>query len=368
MVSYYYKPYKGVGALRPTYWAEHIHELDPSITIDVVTAQEQIADRVLPGGGKVITVKDNKRSKFSKFIRFDPGLNWSLALQEFVVNLTIKYDTVVFTGGPFLHFSLAKVFKERFGSRIVLDFRDPFANSPNMKMSYYKRLVKNYLERRYTNVADVIITVNDVCAELLNIGNREKISIIDNGFDESILEKVLKNVDEPEKDKNLHKIIYPGKFYKGAPPNNLFEALLSPKLENKVIFEYIGDNSADVPVNDNIFSNGSMPYEKVLKKIYGSDTGVILTGGEPFESTTKIFDYIALEKNILIITNGKVRTGIIHEITKNYPNVFWSENKVQNIIEVIEKIRDLSHLGGFFNRMEYSRKEGLKKLIKVIKK
>ena len=366
LVAYYFKPYKGVGGLRSTYWAENINELDSGIVMDVVTAQEQLTDESLPGNGKIFTVRDNKKSKLSKFIRFDPGINWRIPLSEFIEKLETKYDTVIFSGSPFLHFLLAKKMKKKMNCQIIFDFRDPFANNPYYKSSFLKMVVRKFLERIMINLANKCITVNEFCRGLIENNNSIEIEIIENGFNEKIIDSVLSGISQNEVAK--YSLVYAGKLY-GASPEPFLETISTPEYVNKINFCYIGPDFERVDrYNKGNFNVLKMlPYDKAINQVAMSNTGIIFTGGQPFQSTTKVFDYMGLNKNILIITEGKIRSGNIYEITKDYPYVFWAQNNSKSISEAIDKTLAVKYRNTFEMREKYSRKEGLKKLIKIIK-
>ncbi len=362
IVAYYYEPYKGVGALRPTYWAKHVNEMDPDIICDVITAQPDIDNRSLPGGGKIITIQGNKISLLSYFISNDEGINWRISLGQYFYNLSQKYDVVIFTGGPFLHFFSAKILKKKFDSKIIFDFRDPFANNPNHHIFFGKILIKKFLENKMLKIADVCITVNEYCRELLEINKFAKIEIIDNGFDETLIEKII-----PSEGNLKHRFVYAGKLY-GVTHESFLRTISSTENLTRLSLDYMGSDHEIV--NDfshgNFNVTGAVPYQEALNRISNADTGIIFTGGQPFESTTKIFDYIGLGKNILIITDGKIKSGSIHNITKNYPHVFWSENNLENISEAIENILKTKVKIPFLFKHKYSRNEGLKKLVRII--
>jgi hypothetical protein len=360
IVAYYYGSGTGVGALRPFYWAEHINEIDKNIFCDVITAQEVVENRNLPGGGKVITIKDEQSNFFLNAVKIDAGAGWSTPLRNYFFSLKDKYDIVIFTGGPFLHFFTAKVLKKKFKSKIVFDFRDPFANNPNHKLNFFKRFVKRVLERKMLKIADISITVNQFCKDLMEKDSNTRVEIIDNGFDDSML-FYTENFIKKEK----HKIVYAGKFYKGAPPDNLLNALKIK--ENILDFDYMGaDYEKIVGLRSSNFSvTGPVDYKEAVKRIASADTGVILTGGEPFESTTKVFDYIGLEKNVLIITNGKLKTGNLHEITKEYPNVFWVNNNEKSIGKILDEIIE-NKPKPYPEKERFSRRAGLIKLVDIL--
>jgi hypothetical protein len=366
LVAYYFKPYKGVGGLRSTYWAENINKLDPEIVMDVVTAQEQLADEELSGKGKIITVKDNTKSILNKFIRFDPGINWRISLRDFIRKLNIKYDVVIFSGSPFIHFFIAKELKNMMDCRIVFDFRDPFANNPYYKNNFIKRNIKRFLERRMIKLADTCITVNDFCKDLIEKNENTKIEIIENGYNDNIIDSVFLEISRNPIEK--YSFVYAGKLY-GASPYPFLETASAPEYVNKINFCYVGPDSQTVSGfnkgNFNIIE--TLPYNKAIDHIAMANTGIIFTGGQSFQSTTKIFDYIGLNKNILIITEGKIRSGNIHKITKDYPYVFWAENNHKSISEAIDETLKTRNRGPFEMREKYSRKGGLTKLINILR-
>lgn len=97
------------------------------------------------------------------------------------------------------------------------------------------------------------------------------------------------------------------------------------------------------------------------------DVCTIFTSGHLFESTTKIFDYIALNKIILVITDGEIKTGQIHNITKDYPYVYWAKNDLNEIEEILIKIKnEYSNMSEIkFDGYPLSREYGLKQLIRL---
>ena len=192
LVAYFFEPYKGVGAIRPTYWAQHISELDPSISCDVVTAQEDASDELNSGMVKVIKILPEKDSMLSK-IRIDAGVNWIKPLKKFFAENGDKYDAVIFTGGPFMHFFVAAGLK----CRVIFDFRDPFANNPNHNLNRFKRFIKRVCERRMLKIADVSVTVNEICRALMEDHEKRRIEIIDNGYDESVIDALCGKAGRP---------------------------------------------------------------------------------------------------------------------------------------------------------------------------
>ena len=181
--------------------------------------------------------------------------------------------------------------------------------------------------------------------------------MIDNGFDE----RVLENIKQKKQEEVSHfSIAATGRVDDDFEMKYFFDAVKSlPDTE----FNYIGKHRFDG--YDNQYKHcGFLPYEQALEFISGADLCVLFTGGMAFESSTKIFDYLALNKKILIITQGKIRTGSLHEITKDYPNIFWAENNTESIYSAIQNAKKHKHIEQDTSR--FSRAEGLNKLIKIL--
>lgn len=371
-IAYYFEPFSGVGAKRISYWAKHLKRVDNTISkCDVITAipQTEKFDTI----DSVFYVENTNQGLLRQFIKFDKGASWLYDLKKFVKN-NIKqndYDFVVLTGDPFLHFFIINDFK-KLGIKTIIDFRDPFANNPRgiMKDTLVKKakhFILRNIENYFLSKSDCIITVNQYCVELFENYKKylHKIKVIDNGYDEQI----FKNIEKKEYIKNLAnniiKFTYAGKLYADRNPQIFFKCL--EKFDD-IEFYHIGEQSEYIKEDSKqIFSLGFMTYEQTLENIKKFDLCIMFTSGYSFESTTKIFDYVALNKIILIITDGEIKTGQINNITKNYPYIYWAKNNINEIEKVLIKIKN-----EYFNMQEikfdsylYSREYGLRQLIRL---
>ena len=82
---------------------------------------------------KIHYVPNESQKSILSFIIKDEGLSWISQLKAYLIKtqLPIKFDVVLITGGPFMHFSIAKFIKKRFkNTQVILDYRDPFAHNP----------------------------------------------------------------------------------------------------------------------------------------------------------------------------------------------------------------------------------------------
>jgi len=160
-------------------------------------------------------------------------------------------------------------------------------------------------------------------------------------------------------------LIHTGTFFHDRHPGKLLEALEHNGLgclhqfgrRNQVVEECLGYPAFRY--------HGLVDQAEAYGAIAGADACVIITSGEAYESTTKIFDYLAFGKKVLIITAGKSLSGSLHEITAAYPNVFWSGNSVEEIARAMQEMQAGPALP--CDVSVWSRAEGLKLLVKLIR-
>lgn len=348
IISYFFQPNKVVGALRTSYWYKKLAQ-EGDFSIEVITANSESKYK------DVFIVEQSKTFKWYHVIK-DLGVLWLKDLKAFFVNTNkIKNpDIVIISGSPFLHFSIGRILKKKYNCKVVLDYRDPFADNPGFKSSRLKKWIKLLFEYNFNKNADGIITVNDYCAGLIQGFYKKKNLIVQNGYDESI-KPILKKVQTSELS-----FCYTGKFY--FNPNPIIETL--ERLQLPLV--YVGPSDLK---SKGVFSNrGFVSYEESVEIIANSDVGIIQTYGEDFQSTTKIFDYIRCKKIILIVSDLYLEQGSIHEELKGYPNVYWVKNNKDSILEGINKIQASLYTSPSHDfELKYSRKFQFEKLISFLK-
>jgi len=131
---------------------------------------------------------------------------------------------------------------------------------------------------------------------------------------------------------------------------------------------HIGKPLESLDSQKGVTSTGLVSYSDAVGYAKGADIGLILASGMAFESTTKIFDYIGLELPILIITNGEVQTGNIHEVTRGYNMVWWAANNEHSILDALKEIMifKVNCRSSDFSKEKFSRSHGLSALAKII--
>jgi hypothetical protein len=302
-------------------------------------------------------VPDTGKGKLS--LIKDAGISWKKDLKNFINAYMGKSpDVVIITGSPLMHFSLAPVFRQKFGSKVILDYRDPFASNPGFKNTGIKVAIKKWFERRINKQADALVTVNSFCANLIEGFEKKPNAIVQNGYDETV------QVDCKPVQLSSPTFVYTGKFY--FDPNPILKAFEDSNLSLIVA----GPDVLPPQFKEKakwVKHIGFVDYSESVQLIGQNDVGIIQTYGEDFQSTTKIFDYIRCKRAVLIVSGKFLRRGSIHDELKDYPNVFWAENTSESITETLREIQKsaYSEPSSEFH-LRFSRKSQMMKLVALI--
>lgn len=318
IIAYSFYPEKNVGAIRTTYWAEELAKLE-GVDVEVITKHE-INEQV---NYKFITVEPERKG-WMNFLIQDEGLGWKKDILEYYKRSNQKevYDYVIISGGPFLHFSLGRILKKKgIVKKVILDYRDPFSFNPRFGDSKIKIAIKKCFELNITRGANMITSVNEMCLDYVSTLKKKQKEVLPNGFDERFLTKSIATIQKHSS------IVYPGKFY--WHPHELFKIL------NKLSVDL---HHCGSQMNlENTREQTHYHYEGVLKQkdlqefLFKGKIGLVFLSSTPFESTTKIFDYLALNMAVLIITRGEKEVGAMGELLKDYPNVYWAREHEEDI-------------------------------------
>lgn len=343
IISYFTSPFPGVGTLRADYWHKHIERLSQGkIDCEMVTATANAElDR------KIIVLPMFQSA-------FDQGLGWIFPLVFFLIKNSHKYDTYLFTGGPFLHFSLIPFIKLILRKKVIVDYRDPFGFNPVFKENKLKVFIKRKLEGVFNFYADQIITVNRYCADLLNVLPGKRIFLIDNGYDESVIPNSPRYPNKPY-------FILSGSFSIGRNLVEFEKSLISDF--SSYYFIHLGNVNLSLKTQKYEYL-GYKNYAEALGFIQEADICVLFTSGHPYESTTKIFDYLRFDKKVLIIADEIPTEGGLLEATQDNSNVVWSLNSADEITKAIHKLQKMRAVN--IELGTYSRKIGTQALIEIL--
>jgi len=367
-ISYHFHPSNLVGAKRVSYWAKNLEKFSKrKIHTSLVTTQNEALNQN-PEIDNIFIVEPVK--ELSQF-RIDAGSEWYYNLKPFLLNhlQNSSYDYCIITGNPFGHFLIIKELK-RFKIKTLLDFRDPFAVNPRSRFtlkSKVKSILLSFLEYYFIANTHKSIVVNKYCIEHIRFRRflTEKIEIIDNGFDETILYNT--QTKELNTRRNQISLAYSGSIFKDRDPKNLIKVI--QQYSDSLEFHLIG-NINNIYKAKNVVLHGLLSYEENLKLLQKKDILVVLATGHQFESSTKVFDYIALKKPIMVIFNEWQGKGALFDILNTYPLAVFSKNTIEDIEISIDKI--INSIDTFKSKIvdydvsKFSRKNGLLTLLNLL--
>jgi hypothetical protein len=373
LVSYYASPAETVAVHRISYWQENLANIakgfGEEISVEVMTAYNSYKSRDavihIPDKADIdcydkSTLKLVKKMRAAKVNYF--AAYWAAHIRAWVMeNPKITFDSVVLSGNPFYYFELADFFKKMWNAKIILDFRDPFANNPRFKYTKAHKKLVCELEDSYLKNADYALSVNQYCLESLRLPNNFMGHVVANGYNEKLLDSVKKRPLRI-KDKKIS-FVYTGSFYADRDAEPFLKSL------DETIYKLIHIGRA-APADEylNHYAAleryGLMSYGDVISYCKSMTAGVIFTSGKLFEQTTKIFDYIAADIDIIILTNGRIKTGELHRLTKDLEGIYWVKNNSKSIAEFLSKYKPIKITRN--NREKFSRFEQTKKLYKIL--
>lgn len=350
LVAYYFPPFGAVGAFRVSKLVKYFHRMGWDITVLTVDPKyysnkdldyDKLKD--IPRDVEIIYT-----DIFEKNLKFrEEGAYWGGKLYKKLLNVTKNnnYDYIYYTAGPFLHLWVAPLIKRISRIPYILDYRDPWLLSPYNNSKKFKlaaKMIEPSVVKNAKYILNVTKDATNIHIDHYKNENNKKFITIENGYDS----EDFMNIETEKIDANGIKLIYSGKLGGFRNINNLLDAILKLNKinEEKIYFIHIGkyEDSIKSYIENNIeagkyiIQKGFLPYKKALSYIKASDIGVIISGGHPYEPTTKIYDYIALNKKILCIND--IDYGYLHETLYEYENAVMSKNTEENIEMAINKI------------------------------
>lgn len=408
LISYYYEPAMSVGVFRPSYWFNKIQNLSKeTVHLELVTAMHQIPNQenihFVPDYGCVTSIFTDtaikqEHEKIKNSVN-TVAFSWTKSLEKYFDNHPeLSYDFVILTGNPFMHFYFSDYAQEKWGATIIQDYRDPMGKNPRFyskdsNITDKNEKMRQSYEDQFCAKADVVITVNEYCAKDMSIMSPQPVEIIRNGYDDRAVDNIdqldLKLAKEQFPYKELQavstfnplnyfnrknrspnnrviRLCYAGSFAHDRKPENLIKSV-----KNTLGYE-LHHFGTPYPImqkstNSRLVSHGKASYNKVISSMLCMDIGVVYCSHD-FESTTKIYDYIACNMVILVITSeANLRPFTLSRELEGLEHVYWVANREDLIDDFLQHTVFLTNINRP-QREKFSRKEGTKKLINLIER
>ena len=351
ILAYDFPPYVSVGGLRPFHWYKDFNQFG----IEPIVVTRQWENRYGNGLDYIAPGYDDhevmEKTEFGTIIRapYRPNLSNRLLLKygdkrnrllrkiisgfyeitQYYVNvgpkssvyhaaknylLTNKVDLILATGDPFVLFTYATKLSKEFDVPWIADYRDPWSHHNENSRSIVIKSWLRKLEKRTVQSAIAATTVSEFVAQKINnVLPDIEVFLVPNGYDSQIINVV----QDLEQDKDCLKIAFVGTFY-AWHPLDYFLALLNDFCiqHNKAIeVSFFGTNK-----NEWIIERVKSAYPalidvvKTYPKIQNLELmphlarhHVMLLFNYYSYLGTKIFDYLAIRRKILLcFTNDPI--------------------------------------------------------------
>lgn len=354
VIACYFPPSGEVGAVRATKFVKYLLRMGWDITILTVEDKyyktfnyEWLAE---VKGARIIRTRVTGPRIFFK----DIGTYWPFHLFRALRSLlsSEKFDISLWTGNPFYHLFLAPYCKQKYSLKYILEFRDPWKyDAYRWRTRNVFQLLKNAIDNAISRVlepivighAERVINVNDYLTAVYSAAypssDPEKFVTIQNGFDRPDFGNIAA-VSNSRFD-----IVYSGKFGAFRDPSSClrgFKLLIEERklAPQDISFIWIGKPEGNVirlikrlDLNAYVRQVGYQPYRESLRFIKGAGVCLLVSAGHPSEGTTKVFDYMALRKSILVV--GAAVAGNLREMLKDYADAYFTIDDPHRIVEAL---------------------------------
>ena len=337
IVAYYTGPCPTVGVARPNYWFEEFDRLSDGRT------ETHLATAVRPPHacsrihhvpdlhGITLTESNDLRSKWvGEFVVTEArrakhvntlGYFWRIALERYFAAADLHFDVVIISGNPFAYFDFATFARARWSANIVLDYRDPFALNPVMNYADNARATATYIEAGYNFQADLIVAVNNDCVARI-VGHEEhRTAVVANGYDERIAATTVPAAF----DRQRINLIHAGALNHYRSLNELLVVLEG----ERHCLHHVGNAPKLAPgtvERDVLVLHGRRSYAETLALVAGADCGVVFLSDAGFESTTKVFDYLCFDLDVLVISPDPTPRGPLADLSNTSGKMHWVRN------------------------------------------
>ncbi len=255
----------------------------------------------------------------------DPHIGWVPGAVKEGVKLIQqkKIDVIYATGSPWSCFLVGALLSRKTNVPLVLDFRDPWTANPSFRSRTVPvRYIERKMERFVLKNAHAIIANTDELRrdflERYPFLEPSRLYTITNGFEYFI--------HRPIGSKNREKFVitHAGTLYMSRNPNRFLKALsdlflegLLPQEKVEIIFVggiEIHDKSLDSLMAQTCLKRTvkvlpRLPHKEALEYLIRSDLLLLLQPSFPLQVPRKLYEYIAVRRPILALTEEFSATG-----------------------------------------------------------
>jgi glycosyltransferase involved in cell wall biosynthesis len=396
LISYYWPPCGGPGALRPVKFAKYLPEFGVQ---PIVLTRRDIAyhslDRELIGdvpGVKTIRTESLDPARVNHWLgmrRYRPK-TWEGPIKKalnfpdnklpwvpfaYEAGLGCGFDAIFVTAPPFSSFIAGYLLARRTGKPLILDFRDAWLEFPFRP--YTNRLEKrmvSYWERKLVRFAPAVTVVDENIRDLLGEkypADRSKIRVIPNGYDPG---------DFPAaRIPSRFTISYLGTVRKERDPSKLLQAVAELIAEgkipgNRIEVKFIGhiEEAYLRAIRQFPFARilGHRSYQSALREFSAGHLAVMITKNEELFFPSRQLEYLASGLPIIVIGRSAGAHRLTEAFEKGYPGWIFGFEDVPalkgKILEIYEKIAGGGSIRGKVPFPDFTRQNLARRLAEII--
>jgi len=279
----------------------------------------------------------------------DPHVGWVPDAVRFGMDIIRRknIDIIFATGSPWSSLIAGVVLKRKTGTPVILDFRDPWVSNPGfVQRGRIVSKIEIAMEEKVVSIADAIIAnTEELRKDFLkkySFLKKDRVHTVSNGFEGYISSSAPRN--------KRFTITHAGVLYFSRSPRELLEAILhlisKGKIShNEIQITFVGEfdieDSRTSELIENLTLKGAMnliprvPYHEAIKYQLKSDVLLIIQPGFPLQIPRKLYEYMAMKRQIFAIADINSATT---RIIKEYKLGCAVENERDAIIDSLLKM------------------------------
>ena len=412
ILAYDFPPYNSIGGQRPYSWYLYFKEL--GVEPIVVTRHWDVEingpeDCYLPSKNREVSVE---RSELGTIVRapFTPLLRdkligstgavsgilrkaltaWQmltehsisssdsrhpiyLAANEYLKNNEV--DMIMATGEPFILFTQAWRLSNEFNIPWIADYRDGWSTNLHLQEGMLQRLVQKHVHRpqelKTVSTASIVTTAAPSFAkEISDVLRGKKVDVIYNGYFEEKFAGLPTSTL-----KSTFTIAHAGTVYPYQKVETMINGLklffqLNPHTAINLNFyglnfqpdqlERVRSISKALPV---MFTD-RMSHDKIIEELKTCHALLLLATPEKQQIYAKVFDYLALEKPILLVENDK---GPLEKMLADQYNT-WICERPEDVASALKQISSEPPAQDSAPSKNFSRRHQAERMAELLKR
>lgn len=398
IISYYWPPLGGPGALRPVKFAKYLprfglkpvvltrrtiayHSIDQGLEYEVRTVKTIRTETLDPArllylaGMRTYRPKPWQRPLKQSLNFPDHKIFW-LPFAYHAAR-TLAFDSILVTAPPFSAFITGYLLAVKTGKPLILDFRDAWLEFPFMPYrDILQKTFVRYWEEKVTARASRIIVVDDNIKESLcrkYPALAPKLYVIPNGYDpddfvpaykpRSFAMSYLGTVREERDPRTVLEAVasFVKKYHLGAKDITLkFIGHVEPRYKQELL---------SYPFVD---LRGHLPYQQAVREFCASHIGIMITTGSRYFFPSRQNEYLASGLPLIVCGRSAGIHLLENAFARGYPGWTFDYNDAEGISKKIHEIYQLWKKGkiikGKTPYTRYTRENLTKTLADILKR